>query len=92
MLSIKMIKINHLIIAFFLSIFIHIVFVYQIQKKNNVDEIYVLDLSTYKEFKPKKIEVKKTITEETKKPKEDVVPEKVIEEKKIPIKKKNRRN
>ena len=87
MLSIKMIKINHLIIAFFLSIFIHIVFVYQIQKKNNVDEIYVLDLSTYKEFKPKKIEVKKTITEETKKPKEDVVSEKVIEEKIIPIKK-----
>tara|TARA_B100001939_G_scaffold146883_1_gene127294 strand:+ start:2165 stop:2896 length:732 start_codon:yes stop_codon:yes gene_type:complete len=88
MLSIKMIKINHLIIAFFLSIFIHIVFVYQIQKKNNVDEIYVLDLSTYKEFKPKKIEVKKTITEETKKPKEDIAPEKVIEEKIIPIKKK----
>jgi outer membrane biosynthesis protein TonB len=83
-----MIKINHLIIAFFLSIFIHIFFVYQIQNKNDVDKIYVLDLSTYKEFKPKKIEVKKTITEEIKKPKEYVAPEKVVEEKIVPIKKK----
>jgi outer membrane biosynthesis protein TonB len=63
-------------------------FVYQIQKKNNVDEIYVLDLSTYKEFKPKKIELKKKITEETKKPEKDVEPKKVIKEKIIPVKKK----
>ena len=35
-------------------------FVYiKFKKSNKVDEIYVLDLTTYKEFKPKKVEVKK---------------------------------
>lgn len=86
-----MIKFNYLIFAFFLSIFIHVIFVYKIQFSKKIDEVYVLDLSSYKEFKAKKIEVKQPITKELKKPKKiiknEVVKKKL--EKKIPIKQKN---
>ena len=34
-------------------------FIFQLQKSNVEDEIYVIDLSSYKEFKAKKIEVQK---------------------------------
>ena len=89
MLSIKMIKFNYLIFAFLLSIFVHVVFVYQIQKINKVDEIYVLDLSTYKEFKPKKVEVKKQVTKDVPKPEKKIIQKKIFEKKleqKVPIK------
>ena len=88
-----MIKFNYLFFAFFLSILIHIVFVHQIQISKNIDEIYVLDLSSYKEFRASKIEVQKTIPKEIKKPKKKIVQKKIIEkkiEKKIPIKKKQK--
>ena len=49
-----MIKFNHLIFAFSLSILIHVFFIFQLQKSNVEDEIYVIDLSSYKEFKAKK--------------------------------------
>ena len=62
-----MIKFNHLIFAFSLSILIHVFFIFQLQKSNVEDEIYVIDLSSYKEFKAKKIEVQKT-TNQTNKP------------------------
>ena len=42
-------------------------FIFQLQKSNVEDEIYVIDLSSYKEFKAKKIEVQKT-TNQTNKP------------------------
>ena len=58
---------------FLLSIFVHVVFVYQIQKINKVDEIYVLDLSTYKEFKPKKVEVKKQVIKDVPKPEKKII-------------------
>ena len=86
MLSIKMIKFNYLIFAFFVINILHVVFVYQIQKKNKVDEIYVLDLSTYKEFKPKKVEVKKQVTKEVPKPEKKLLKKKKKLEQKVPIK------
>ena len=89
MLSIKMIKFNYLIFAFLLSIFVHVVFVYQIQKINKVDEIYVLDLSTYKEFKPKKVEVKKQVTKDVPKPEKKIIQKKIFEKKLEPEKLKN---
>ena len=76
-----MIKFNYLFIAFFLSILIHIVFVHQIQISKNIDEIYVLDLSSYKEFRAQKIEMQKTIPKEIKKPKKKTVQKKIIEKK-----------
>ena len=86
-----MIKFNYLIVAFLLSIFLHVVFVYQIQKKNKVGEIYVLDLTSYKEFKPKKVEVKKQVEEEVPKQEKKIIQKKIIEKKleqKVPIKEK----
>ena len=69
--------------------YLYIIFVYQIQKQNKVDEIYVLDLSTYKEFKPKKVEVKKQVTKEVPKPEKKIIQKKIIEKKqKVPIKEK----
>ena len=63
----KMIKFNYLTFAFFFQFLFTLFFIYQIQKSKKVDEIYVLDLSSYKEFRPKKkIEVQKTITKEIK--------------------------
>lgn len=84
-----MIKFNYLIFAFLLSVFVHVVFVYQIQKINKVDEIYVLDLSTYKEFKPKKVEVKKQVTKDVPKPEKKIIQKKIFEKKleqEVPIK------
>ena len=86
-----MIKFNYLIVAFLLSIFLHVVFVYQIQKKNKVGEIYVLDLTSYKEFKPKKVEVKKQVEEEVPRQEKKIIQKKIIEKKieqKVPIKEK----
>ena len=53
MLSTKMIKFNYLIIASCLSLMITWVF-FIYQRKKKVEEIYVVDLTSYKEFKPKK--------------------------------------
>lgn len=77
-----MIKFNYFIFAFFLSLTIHIIFVYQIQKQNEIDEIFVLDLASYKEFKPRKVELQKPIIKEVKKP-EKKIEQKKIEQKKI---------
>ena len=60
-----MIKFNHLIFAFSLSILIHVFFIFQLQKSNVEDEIYVIDLSSYKEFKAKKLKFKKQPTKQT---------------------------
>ncbi len=90
-----MIKFNYLTFSFFLSVFIHFVLIYQLQKSKEVDEIYVVDLSSYKEFRPKKIQVQKPITKEIKKlekPKK-IIQKKPVEkklEKKIAIKKKQK--
>ena len=53
---------------FILSILIHFVVVYQIQISKTVDEIYVLDLTTYQEFKPKKVETIKPVKKVIEKP------------------------
>ena len=73
-----MIKFNYFIFAFFLSLTIHIIFVYQIQKQNEIDEIFVLDLASYKEFKPRKVEVKKQVTKEVPKPEKKIIQKKFL--------------
>ena len=63
------------------------------KKINKVDEIYVLDLSTYKEFKPKKVEVKKQVTKDVPKPEKKIIQKKIFEKKleqKVPIKEKRK--
>ena len=57
----------------------------QIQISKNIDEIYVLDLSSYKEFRAQKIEMQKTITKEIKKQKKKTKKKKM--RKKFPLKK-----
>ena len=84
-----MIKFNYFIFAFFLSLTIHIIFVYQIQKQNEIDEIFVLDLASYKEFKPRKVELQKPIIKEVKKPEKKIEQKKIIE-KTIPINEKKK--
>ena len=55
-----MIRLNQLFIASGLSLMIHGFFIYQFEESKKVEEIYVVDLSSHKEFKPKEIPKKKT--------------------------------
>lgn len=82
-----MIKFNYLIFSLLLSLTIHIIFIYQIQKQNEIEEIYVLDLTSFKEFKPRKIEVKEPVKKQIEIPEKKIEEKKIIEEK-IPIKEK----
>ena len=84
-----MIKLNFLSIAFGLSLIIHIFFIYQFEESKKIEKIYVVDLNSHKEFKPKEIPQKKTkqIKNEFNK---EITKKKEIKKKKdvIPIKKK----
>ena len=53
-------------------------FIFQLQKSNVEDEIHVIDLSSYKEFKAKKLKFKKQPTKQTnrKKNQKEIVKEK----------------
>ena len=87
-----MIKFNFLSIAFTLSLIIHILFIYQFKEPNKIEEIYVVDLSSHKEFKPKETPQKRTKQIKTESNKEIIKKKKINEIKKkkniIPIKKK----
>ena len=59
-----MIKLNLLFIAFGLSLVIHGIFIFQFKESEKIKEIYVVDLSTHREFKP--IEIPQKETKQTK--------------------------
>ena len=93
MLSIKMIKFNYLIFAFYSFNFNSFCRCISNSNFKKVDEIYVLDLTTYQEFKPKKVETIKPVKKVIEKPKEKIIEKKIIEkkvEKNIPIKEKQK--
>ena len=80
-----MIRLKQLFIASGLSLIIHGFFIYQFEESKKIEEIYVVDLSSHKEFKPKKIPKKradkvanelnkKTIKKEEIKKEKDVIP------------------
>ena len=55
-----MIKFNFLSVAFTLSLIIHFIFIYQLKESKKIEEIYVVDLSSHREFKPREIPQKST--------------------------------
>ena len=84
-----MIRLNQLLIASGLSLMIHGFFIYQFEESKKVEEIYVVDLSSHKEFKPKEIQKKKTKPTNNELKKEITKKKKKINEKDvIPIKEK----
>ena len=84
-----MIRLNQLVIAFGLSLMIHGFFIYQFEESKKVEEIYVVDLSSHKEFRPKEIPQKK-IKQIKNEPNKEITKKKEIKKEKdiIPIKKK----
>ena len=84
-----MIKINFLSIAFGLSLIIHFFFIYQFEESKKIKEIYVVDLNSHREFKPKEIQQKKTKPIDNE-PTKEITKKKEIKKEKdvIPIKKK----
>ena len=84
-----MIRLNQLFIASGLSLMIHSFFIYQFEESKKVEEIYVVDLSSHKEFKPKEIPKKKTKKVNNQLNKKTLKKEEIKKEKDvIPIKKK----
>ena len=84
-----MIRLNQLFIASGLSLMIHGFFIYQFEESKKVEEIYVVDLSSHKEFKPKEIPKKKTKKVNNQLNKKTLKKEEIKKEKDvIPIKKK----
>ena len=84
-----MIRLNQLFIASGLSLMIHSFFIYQFEESKKVEEIYVVDLSSHKEFRPKEIPQKK-IKQIKNEPNKEITKKKEIKKEKdiIPIKKK----
>ena len=87
-----MIRLNQLLIASGLSLMIHGFFIYQFKESKKVEEIYVVDLSSHKEFKPKEIPKKKTKKVNNQLNKKTIKKEEIKKEKDvIPIKKKEKK-
>ena len=84
-----MIRLNLLSIASGLSLIIHGFFIFQFKESKKIKEIYVVDLSSHREFRPKEIPQKKT-KQIKNEPNKEITKKKEIKKEKdiIPIKKK----
>ncbi len=82
-----MIRLNLLSIAFGLSLIIHSFFIFHFKESKEIKEIYVVDLSSHREFRPKEIPQKET-KQIKNEPNKEITKKKEIKKYIIPIKKK----